>query len=516
MLSHAHTVLPPATDQQTARAEGKALRAEMPRSRHAELGLPEGRDPLAIIDATHVGRVPELIGVRTYRMSQSAFAYYRATADVMTADLAAGPRTDIRLVICGDAHISNFGLYASPERRLLFDLNDFDEAGEGPWEWDIKRMCTSLVLVLREKQCSAKDQRRAVRQTVLAYQQALTELMGQSALARFYASIEADWLLKLTRDAQLARSMKKARRNTSQRVLERIATRHESKGCQILDNPPLLVHDRALEPEQVQQMFEQYLGTLASDRALLMSQYRMLDIARRVVGVGSVGTRCGIALLQDPGGHTLFMQYKEANDSVLQRWGRLDAPRATSPVAAEEGAKAEAAATGSAGAASAAASSGRASSKAVSGGRTAGRSRSGGGRRTAAAQAHNGQRVVSRQLVLQAVSDPLLGWNTGADDGRDYYWRQFRDMKGSIDLPMLSPEQVGRYAQLCARLLARAHAQSPTAAAVVGYLGRTGNARFAEAIGEWSLAYADVVEQDYAAFMAALDDKRYPFTPEEA
>lgn len=455
-----HQTLAPAVPQETARAFGQSLRATMPRGRHGVLQLPEGRDPLAIIDATHVGRVPELIGVRTYRMSQSAFAYYRATADVMTADLAAGPRTGIHLVICGDAHISNFGLYASPERRLLFDLNDFDEAGEGPWEWDIKRMCTSLVLVLREKNCSEKAQFNAVRAAVQAYQQALSDLMAQSALARFYASVDADWLLKVTRDTQLAKSMKKARRNTSQRVLEKIATRHDTHGCRIADAPPLLIHDRTLHPDAVQAMFQEYLATLAGDRALLMSQFRMLDIARRVVGVGSVGTRCGIALLQDPGGHTLFMQYKEANDSVLKRWGKLEeaeqAPQNTP---------------------------------------------------------HNGRRVVSRQQVLQAVSDPLLGWNTGADDGRDYYWRQFRDMKGSIDLNLLSPEQAARYTQLCARLLARAHAQSPAAAAVTGYLGNGG--RFAQAIAEWSLAYADVVENDYTAFMAALAAERYPFTPEE-
>lgn len=483
MLPH-HT-LPPATSQSTLHAEGKALRAELPRRQHAELGLPAGRDPLAIIDATHVGRVPELIGVRTYRMSQSAFAYYRATADVMAADLASGPRTSIHLVICGDAHISNFGLYASPERRLLFDLNDFDEAAEGPWEWDIKRMCVSLVLVLREKGCTAKEQHRAVREAVLAYQEALSGFMAQSALARFYASVEADWLLKTTRDAQLAQSVKKARRNTSQRVLDKIATRHGSSGCRIVDAPPILVHDRSLYPEQVQAMFAEYLATLAADRALLMSQMHMLDIARRVVGVGSVGTRCGIALLQDPGGHTLFMQYKETNDSVIERWGRLHENVPGKPVA-------------------------KSASKAV---KTAKATQN--AKTTAQPRKHNGQRVVARQQILQAVSDPLLGWNVGADDGRDYYWRQFRDMKGSLDLTLFSPEQASRYTQLCARLLARAHAQSPSAAAVVGYLGESGKPRFAEAIADWSLAYADVVKADYQSFMTALAGKRYPLTPEE-
>ncbi|MDO5102784.1 MAG: DUF2252 domain-containing protein [Lautropia sp.] len=484
-----HQVFPSVTDAASLRDYGKQLRVVCPRRSHAELSLPSKRDPLAIIDATHVGRVQALIGVRTFRMSQSAFAYYRATADVMAADLGAGPRTDIRLVICGDAHISNFGLYASPERRLLFDLNDFDEAGEGPWEWDIKRMCVSIVLVLREKGCSERVQREAVKAAVLAYQKALAGFMEKSALERFYASVDAAWLLKVTRDANLARSMKKARRNTSQRVLAKIAVRHEEKHCQIVDDPPLLMHDRSLNADDIEQMFEQYLGTLAADRALLMSQYRVLDIARRVVGVGSVGTRCGIALLQDPGGHTLFMQYKQANPSVLTRWGGMaeSGAQAGSPVALSLPATAR---------------------------QSVGRRRAAPAKAAADGQGHNGRRVVARQQILQAVSDPLLGWNVGADDGHDYYWRQFRDMKGSIDLPFLSPEQVARYGELCAQLLARAHAQSPTAVAVVGYLGTGGNRRFAQAVADWSSAYADVIEQDYQAFMAALASGRYPVASE--
>ncbi|MDO5056491.1 MAG: DUF2252 domain-containing protein [Lautropia sp.] len=526
-----HQNLPAATDAAALRVRGKQLRTACSRSSHAELNLPLGRDALGIIDATHVGRVPELIGTRTYRMSQSAFAYYRATADVMTADLAAGPRTDIRLVVCGDAHISNFGLYASPERRLLFDLNDFDEAAEGPWEWDIKRMCVSIVLVLREKGCSERVQARAVRHAVLSYQKALAELVEQSVLARYYASVDAAWLLKATQDAHLARSMKKARRNTSQRVLEKITTCRDGQGLAIADNPPLLMHDRSLQPDELVQMFDHYLATLAADRALLMSQYRVLDIARRVVGVGSVGTRCGIALLQDPGGHALFMQYKQANSSVIVRWGGLgDTPGAigmgdSGPLCDVPAAAADAApgAVASASATGGQASRGRtrqprSPSMAASTGTTAragARSRRG---QRAAPEAlrhdgHNGRRVVARQQVLQAVSDPLLGWNTGADDGHDYYWRQFRDMKGSIDLPFLSPGQVEQYGSLCARLLARAHAQSPTATAVAGYLGRS--SRFAEAVATWSLAYADVVEQDFLHFLEALSGGRYPFTPEE-
>lgn len=454
--TQAKPATPPAADQARLLAQGKSLRQKLARDAHAKLRLPKKRDPLKIIDATHVGRVEELIGVRTYRMSQSPFAYYRATADVMAADLAAGVNTGIELMICGDAHISNFGLYASPERRLLFDLNDFDEAGPGPWEWDIQRMAASIVLALREKDCPRKIQRQTVRHAVSAYQQNLHELMEKSALERYYASVDADWLLRVTRDQQLARSMKKARRNTSARVLQKIATQDGPQGehCRIQDNPPLLVHDRNLSAEHIAQMLAQYLQTLAPDRALLMSQWRVLDIARRVVGVGSVGTRCGIALLQDGGGHTLFMQYKQAGDSVLKRWGGVG-----------HGAQ------------------------------------------------HNGQRVVAAQQILQAVSDPLLGWNTGADDGITYYWRQFRDMKGSVDLNLLSVDQLDRYARLCARLLARAHAQSPQAAAVSGYLGR--NDDFAQAIAVWALAYADQVERDYKAFMRALRKKRYPFTPEK-
>lgn len=464
-----HQVFPKVGSQDGLYRYGKSLRKRIPRGSHSELGLPANRDPLAITDATHVGRVPELIGVRTYRMSQSAFAYYRATADVMAADLATGVNSGIRLVICGDAHISNFGLYASPERRLIFDLNDFDEAGEGPWEWDLKRMCVSLVLVLREKKCSLKTQRQGVMQAVERYRLALAEMMGKSALERFYASVDAEWLLKATKDAQLAKSMKKARRNTSQRVLEKIAVRHDKQGYRIVDAPPILVHDRDLNVAHLDAMFDEYLSTLAADRALMIRQYHLVDMARRVVGVGSVGTRCGIALLQDAGGHTLFMQYKQANPSVLTRWGGMgEADRGDSPVAL---------------------------------------------RLPEEDHAHQGRRVVSRQRILQSVSDPLLGWNVGADDGHDYYWRQFRDMKGSIDLNLLSPEQSVRYTALCARLLARAHAQSPTAAAVAGYLG--GGGSFAEAVAKWCTDYADVIENDYSVFMDALKQGRYPYTPEE-
>lgn len=457
-----HDFLPPGEPTDDALARGKSIRSDVPRSSHAEPALPADRDPLALVEAAHTARDPELVGIRVARMTQSAFAFYRATADVMAGDLAGGTTTGVDLVVSADAHLANFGLYASPERRLVFDLNDFDESGIGPWEWDVKRLAVSVDLALRERDESAKARRAAVADTVCAYRDALRALCTGSALDRYFYSVDADWLSDSTdgkAGKRLDASLRRARRRTSDQVLEKVTTTGEGGDRRIRPDPPVLVPYGTEQLERTRAEFDAYLDTLDTDRALLMSQFRVVDVARRIVGVGSVGTRCSIVLLEGPSGEPLVMQIKEATPSVLvDPGGREDVFPGHAPSAGREG-----------------------------------------------------FRIVSCQRVLQAASDPFLGW-TVDDDGTEYYWRQFRDMKGDIEIDELSTSGLGRYSRLCARLLARAHSQSPDAVAVAGYLGR-GDV-FADAVAEWSLAYGDTVLEDFEAFTEAVGDGRFPLGEE--
>lgn len=447
--------LPPGGDAATARESGRDIRGPVPRSEHAEVVVPEHRDPLRIIERTHAGRIPELIGVRVNRMLQSAHAYYRGTVDVMTRDLAAGPRTGIHVVIDADAHLGNFGLYASPERRLVFDLNDFDEAGIGPWEWDLKRMGVSLVLELAEQGAGEERARAEVTAIIGAYRDQLRRLGEVSATDRYFASVDAASELLGAGYPSFDRGVAKARRRTSEQALGKVA-RIDERGRPYLDvQPPLLVPYPPGRIERVRHRLREYLTTLHADRALLLSQYRLVDVARRVVGVSSVGTHCSIVLLQGPSGEHLLLQVKEALPSVLETYGGLPdvAPR------------------------------------------------------PGPTQDAHARRVTGCQRILQSVSDPFLG-RTVDPDGRNYFWRQFRDMKGSIDLSEAGAGEVRAYAALCARQLARAHAQSPDAFAVIGYLGRSD--AVPAAIAAWSCDYAQIVQQDWRDFAEAVADGRFP------
>lgn len=458
--------LTPGSDTDSALEAGQAIRQGCRRAAHADLVLPGDRDPLRIIETTHETRIPELIGVRVARMMQSVYAYYRGTVDVMTKDLAAGPKTGIEIVIDADAHLGNFGLYASPERRLVFDLNDFDEAGVGPWEWDVKRLAVSLVLVQRSKGLDAATIRGDVVRLVTFYRDSLRGLVEGTALDRYFASVDARFLA----DAGLPimqKSMMKARRRTSEQVLDKIGMRSEGSGRLTLSkSPPLLIPFDDDGVARAVRRFEDYRYTLLTDRALLLSQFRVDDAARRVVGVSSVGTRCSIVLLQGPNGEPLVLQSKEALPSVLETQAGIpqtNLPGVPYPLVGPSG------------------------------------------------HDRHCRRVTESQRVLQATSDPFLG-RTIDPDRRNYYWRQFRDMKGSVDLDTAKPAEVRTYAGLCGRLLARAHAQSPDAAAVAGYLG-LGSA-FAAAVAEWALAYAAVVRGDYVRFREAVSDGRFPLTEE--
>lgn len=442
-IRRVRNLLPPGAPADHAFEAGRALRSGCPRNSHGDLALSPDRDPLAVIERTESGRLPDLLPVRAERMSESEFAFFRGTADVMAADLAAGSSSGINLVICGDAHVANFGLYATPERRLVFDLNDFDEAWVGSWEWDVKRLAVSVDLVLREKAADAAARAEAVASVVGVYRDALHMRVRESSLDRYFSSVDADWLLDAARTGETAsieRSLRRARRRTSEQVLAKITTEGPERDHRIVHDPPVLMplgHDAL---EEIRERFDEYLTTLRPDRALLMSQFRVVHAARRVVGVGSVGTRCAIVLLEGPTGAPLILQIKEAGRSVLAVPEQADL-------------------------------------------------------------AGDGYRVVTCQQILQSASDPFLGWSSSSA-GHNYYWRQFRDMKGDLDLPRMKAREVVRYGRLCASLLARAHSQSPNSAAVSGYLGR-GDV-FSAAIARWAGAYSDVVAADHRVHLAAV------------
>ncbi|MGC4192161.1 MAG: DUF2252 domain-containing protein [Thermomicrobiales bacterium] len=440
------------------RAKGVALRKQMPRREHARLVLPE-RDVVAILEEQHRSRIPDLVPVRIGRMLQSPFALYRGSAAVMAHDLADAPCTGIEVIACGDAHVSNFGLYGTPERTLAFDLNDFDEASNAPWEWDVKRLAASAYIGALDTGLRADQARDIARASVTSYREMLTLLMGMTALERYYYRGETAWLQQtLDSDTQrLVRHVaRKAKRNTSDRMLDKIELETVDGATRIVEEPPIMRHDAYITPDLADQLMNAYLRTVRADIAVLLSQFSLVDGVLRVVGVGSVGTRCYIQLLEGPSGEPFFLQIKEAQASVLEAYGGRPS---------------------------------RIHDRAI-------RPRSG----------VNGFRAISCQRTLQAASDPFLGYFEIG--GRDYYVRQFRDMKGSLDLATLDARQFEQYAQLCGALLARGHGQSPTAGIVEGYL--LDSARFDDAIADWAVAYAEVVERDFETVEAAVKAGRLP------
>lgn len=446
----------PTLEEQLAR--GAALRSTLRRRDHARFALPE-RDPVAVLEEQHTTRLPHLVPVRVGRMMQSPFAYYRGTAAQMAVDLAGDARTDVLVVADGDAHIANFGLFASPERRLIFDLNDFDEANIAPWEWDVKRLGASVVLAGRDIGMSEDSCLDAVAGAVRSYRETLRSLYEMDALERFYYRVETDQLEHIASGAGrkvLAEADRKARRRTSEKVLKAVTTTDVDGRLRILDQPPIVEHLKLVGPEVLPNLVRAYKDTVHQDIAVLLEQFAFTDGALRIVGVGSVGTRCHILLFVGPAGEPLFLQAKEAQPSVLVTYGGMPRGHTGRRVLAQP---------------------------------TSGR---------------EGWRVVTGQRVMQAVSDRFLGWLEY--NGRDYYVRQFRDMKGSIDLATLTPSVLSGYARLCGRLLARAHAQSPDGAAIRGYL-HTGES-FDTAIATWSRLYADQSEKDHAALVAAVKSGR--------
>ncbi|MFJ3903888.1 DUF2252 domain-containing protein [Streptomyces sp. NPDC090025] len=429
------------------RAEkGRAARKRVPRSSHGRW-IPSSQrpDPLAVLDRQCVDRVPELVPIRYGRMAVSPFAFLRGAAAVMAADLAAQRGTGLDVQLCGDAHLLNFGLYASPERTLLFDVNDFDETLPGPFEWDVKRLAASVAVAALQNGTTKDKARRAAQVAAEAYRLAMRELAALGELAVWYERIAAEDLVPLVRAVDRGRvehGLARARRRTSLQALGKLTEQDPAGRRRIVDDPPLLERTTDLDRVSIGKIFSDYRSSLAEERRVLLDRFRFVDAARKVVGVGSVGTRCFILLLQGrDDGDPLFLQVKEAGRSVLEQYL---APSVFP---------------------------------------------------------HHGRRVVCGQRLTQAASDIFLGWMTGPEQ-RHFYWRQLRDMKGSAEVETMSPAALRDYARLCGRALARAHARTGDRIAIAAYLGR-GDV-FDRAIADFALRYAGQNADDYAALSAAI------------
>ncbi|MEV6561380.1 DUF2252 domain-containing protein [Nocardia sp. NPDC051756] len=407
-------------------------------------------DPIAILERQAKTRVPELVPIRYARMAAGQFPFLRGAPAIMAADLAASPNTGLTVQLCGDAHLSNFGLFASPERALVFDLNDFDETLPGPFEWDVKRLAASIAVAARANGFADTDAETAVGAAARAYREAMLRLAGLGELAVWYEKIDADRLAALApkpkRRKGVEEALAEARSRTNLQALEKLTEPDADGVPRIRHRPPLLIPIGEFDAATIQRVFSDYRRTLAEERRVLLDRHDMLDLAIKVVGVGSVGTRCFIALLSGrSSGSPLFLQVKEAEQSVL-------APH------------------------------------------------------TAASKFRNqGHRVVHGQRLTQAASDIFLGWAAGPD-GRHYYWRQLRDMKGSVAIEEMSRSYLRDYAALCGLTLARAHARSGDRVAIASYLGSSDT--FDRAMIDFAVAYADQTELDYEKLLAAIDSGR--------
>ncbi|MYU23864.1 DUF2252 domain-containing protein [Streptomyces sp. SID8352] len=435
------------------KAEGRALRSRVPRSAHAVFDADAGR-PGAVesVEESNRGRLPELVPLRVGRMAATPFAFLRGAAGLMAYDLARTPVTGVAAQICGDAHAANFGLYADARGGLVIDLNDFDETVRGPWEWDLKRLATSLVLAGRETGAGEEECRAAARDTAGAYRRTMRLLAGLPALDAWNAI--ADEELVSHADAHdllgtLERVSAKARANTSGRFAARSTEATGDGGRRFVDAPPVLRRVPEGEAAAVAAALEPYLATLSEDRLPLLARHAVHDVAFRVVGTGSVGTRSYVVLLLDHRGEPLVLQVKEARPSALLP--HLPAAGFDVPAAG-----------------------------------------------------HEGRRVVLGQKRMQVVSDMLLGWTTVA--GLPYQVRQFRNRKGSVDPAALAAGQLDDYGRMTGALLARAHAHSADPRLVAGYCGKNGE--LDEAVAAFAVAYADRTEADHADLVAAVRSGR--------
>ena len=441
------------SSRQERYAIGRALRKKVPRK---SLGgwqpAVDRPDPIELIIGSHRGRVERLIPVRVARMITSPYSFLRGTAVLMAQDVAGLPATGITPVVCGDSHLGNFGFYASPEGELVIDLNDFDEAHPGSWEWDLRRLVASVWVAGRENGASEDDCRAAVLGCVAAYRDELRFLAEQPLLMRSYNRLDVGRLHETANEKSLrkeiARSAKRARGRTSDRALPRFVVEHEGVR-RIVAEPPLITRVRPNEAAAIAAALDEYLPTLAPHWRRVVGGYTLVDIAHKVVGVGSVGLRAYVALLEGSSpDDVLFLQLKQARRSVLARHVHGDS----------------------------------------------------------AWHAHQGQRVVEYQQALQTVSDPLLGWTSVA--GRDYYVRQFRNMKGTIALDAIDAAALADYAGIVGHLLAKGHARTSGASMIAGYAGASD--KLDQALARFARAYADQTEADHARLVEAVRAGRLP------
>jgi uncharacterized protein (DUF2252 family) len=449
------------------RERGKQARVRTPRSSY-EGWTPAGDrpDPVTLLEEQNVAREPDLVPVRHGRMMASPFTFYRGGAKIMAADLKDTPRAGLDAQLCGDAHLSNFGVFASPERTLLFDLNDFDETLPGPFEYDVERLAASFVIAARNNGFSTADARTATMASIAAYRTAMHDFAAMGTLDVWYSRLDAQEVM----DKAATMAPKGGRKvvERGEKMLQKARTKDSmhalSKLTQIVDghhritsDPPVLVPARdlletyGLSADAVEgvlhELLRAYRSTLTEDRRHLLERFQFVDLARKVVGVGSVGTRAWIALLEGRDGEDpLFLQVKQATTSVLE--DHLPKSRFRQP----------------------------------------------------------GERVVQGQRMMQAASDIFLGWTEGAQEGVFYYWRQLRDMKGSSDVERMEPVSMNYYASACGWTLARAHARSGDPVAIAAFLGNSD--RFDRAMTDFAERYADQNERDYEAFVAAIRSGR--------
>ncbi len=451
-----HASADPATDL------GRAARRIVPRSSVADWRPPPDRaDPVTTLAQQDAARVAGLVPLRHARMAVSAFTFYRGAAAIMAADLATVPTSGLEVQLCGDAHLSNLGVFASPSRELLFDLNDFDETLTGPWEWDVLRLATSFTIAGRDRGLPDATARDLTRAAVTSYRATMDDLARRSPLDIWYARLDTAQLRDAlaakhkTAARQVDKGIAAAQRRTSLQATRKLTESVDGRR-RFRADPPVLVPlgriDGDIGPDQladaIRSTYTEYLSSLPDAHATLLARYRIADIAHKVVGVGSVGMRAFVVLLESGSGDPLVLQFKEAGRSVLE--GHLPPSR----------------------------------------------------------YPHGGQRVVEGQRMMQAASDIFLGWSASTVDGRHYYWRQLRDMKGSADTSTMTAKGFRVYAQLCGWSLARAHARSGDPAAIAAYLGRSD--RYDRAAAAFAGRYADLNAADHARHAAAITDGTLP------
>ena len=439
---------------EAAPTDGRSRREVVSRQRQAEWAPPADRfDPIDVLIESSTGRIEELLPIRFGRMAISPFTFFRGAAAVMASDLATLPTTGLEVQACGDCHLMNFGLFATPERNVVFGLNDFDETMPGPWEWDLKRLVASFVVAGRDVRLDDEQNVIVAAAAVRAYRERMAEFADMSPLEIWYDRIDLAAALDDAPDKVARKHRERLVQQARKRVAENLFPKlvhSDADRLRIADQPPLIYHPPELNADAIAAFLDSYQASMAADRRVLFDRYQFEDAAIKVVGVGSVGTRCLVALFTAEGGHPLLLQIKEANPSVLER--HIGKP----PVA------------------------------------------------------HNGERVVVGQRLMQPASDIFLGWGTSAA-GREFYVRQLRDMKVSITV-VRDVKQLTRYATFCGLALARAHANSGSAAAIAAYLGTSGKADIAFA--RFGLAYADQNERDHRALVEAIDEGRLPAVDE--